>query len=69
MSDPEKLDIKVEFTGGLELLFGNKRDLEICMPSTNQAGSKSTVGDLIRVLLAEYIQDVRKELFVQDGAM
>ncbi|KAK9382672.1 ubiquitin-related modifier 1 [Kockiozyma suomiensis] len=55
--------LTVEFSGGLEILFGGERTLNITLrPSDKQASS--TIADLVKYLCDERMTDKRKELFV-----
>lgn len=63
------LSIKVEFTGGLEMLFDNITEHKLSIPSHNKSNSPFTVGDLITWLVENEMKDTRKELFVLDGAI
>ncbi|TGZ83142.1 ubiquitin related modifier 1 [Ascodesmis nigricans] len=66
--------IKVEFSGGLELLFANQRSVTLPLPlptttSTSTLATPPTVGDLVTYLVNTAMVDPRKELFVVDGAV
>ncbi|KAF2148189.1 ubiquitin related modifier 1 [Myriangium duriaei CBS 260.36] len=63
------IPIKVEFTGGLETLFSNRKNLTLDLPSTSAEGSPFTVGDLIRLLETEHVQQEKKDLFILDGTV
>ncbi|KAL1972480.1 hypothetical protein VTN31DRAFT_6894 [Thermomyces dupontii] len=63
----ETLPIVVEFTGGLEMLFGNKRRHDISIPAKLESGKKPTIAFLIQYLVDKVMEDPRKELFVLDG--
>ena len=47
--------------GGLELLFGNRTDLDLDF--------HGPVDDLIELLRKEHLQDMRENLFIQDGRL
>jgi len=64
----ESLAITVEFSGGLEMLFSNKRKHEIAMPIRNSNNSL-TVKDLVEYLCENIMQDPRKDLFVLDDSV
>lgn len=71
------LNITVEFTGGLEILFNNVAKHRVALPanlpppssSQSKSASPTTIGYLIKHLLENLLQDPRKELFVVDGAV
>ncbi|TIA91065.1 hypothetical protein E3P99_01217 [Wallemia hederae] len=54
-------NLKVEFGGGLEILFNDQRQLKITLSAD---GRNPNVRDLIKKLADEHIQE-RKELFVE----
>jgi len=59
----------VEFGGGAELLFENKRELQITLsenPPSSASGDKTkwTIRDLIQLLKDKYLRE-RPELFVE----
>jgi len=60
--------INVEFSGGLELLFGNQRKHAVKLPANDDAPEASTMKHLIQHLCDNMI-DQRKELFVIDGTV
>ncbi|CDO52980.1 similar to Saccharomyces cerevisiae YIL008W URM1 Ubiquitin-like protein involved in thiolation of cytoplasmic tRNAs [Geotrichum candidum] len=55
------MKVKVEFTGGLESLFNDQKELTLDIAE----GSK--ISDLLLVLKNEYMDKDREELFLQDG--
>ncbi|DAA79534.1 TPA_exp: hypothetical protein A8136_0307 [Trichophyton benhamiae CBS 112371] len=65
----ETLDITVEFTGGLEMLFSNKRVHKIALPSWDPSGSAANISFLVKYLIENVMKDPRKELFVVDDAV
>lgn len=80
----EHVPITVEFTyvtwkvparsslgcsGGLEMLFSNRRKHSISLPAVDENGEASTLAYLVRYLCKNILKDCRKELFVLDGSM
>ncbi|KAI6251452.1 Ubiquitin-related modifier 1 [Erysiphe necator] len=64
------LNIDVEFTGGLEMLFGDERTHKLSLPKyTDCTGGAMaiTVGWLIGYLSDHLMTDSRKEMFLLDG--
>ncbi|EEH16880.1 hypothetical protein PABG_06967 [Paracoccidioides brasiliensis Pb03] len=67
---PQPLNITVEFTGGLESLFSNKRKHTLSVPATTAVtGEPTTISSLVHHLVENVMQDQRRELFVLDGAI
>ncbi|KAK5113754.1 Ubiquitin- modifier 1 [Meristemomyces frigidus] len=66
---PDTIDLKVEFTGGLELLFSNQRKHRITMPSSNPKGRPANVAYLITWLCDNLMKDPRKDMFVLDDSV
>lgn len=54
----EDMKVKVDFSGGLDLLFGGKAELEVELPD-----DKSTIRHLVDLLASKYVTK-KKELFV-----
>ncbi|PGH13180.1 hypothetical protein AJ80_06426 [Polytolypa hystricis UAMH7299] len=63
------LDITVEFSGGLEILFSNKRKHKFSIPSKNGSGAATDISDLVRYLCDNVMEDERKELFLLDDSV
>ncbi|EER29030.1 hypothetical protein CPC735_037360 [Coccidioides posadasii C735 delta SOWgp] len=63
------LDITVEFTGGLEMLFSNQRKHKLSLPSLDVTGAPSNIAYLIKYLCQNLMKDERKELFVLDDSV
>ncbi|KAF7513601.1 Ubiquitin- modifier 1 [Endocarpon pusillum] len=63
------IDIVVEFTGGLEMLFNNKRKHKISIPTQDARGLPVNINLLVRYLCENVMNDSRKELFVVDGTI
>jgi ubiquitin related modifier 1 len=61
------IPIIVEFSGGLEILFSNKRRHDISIPASMDSGKGPNITYLLRHLVDNVIKDERKELFVLDG--
>ena len=56
-------------SGGLELLFSNKREHAVSLPSTDIKGDATNMASLIRYLCENLMSDRRMEMFVIDGAV
>ncbi|KAF5659195.1 ubiquitin-like modifier 1 [Fusarium heterosporum] len=75
-SSPE-LSIDVEFSsctnfvanssGGLEMLFSNKRQHTLVIPAADQDGQPANIAYLIEHLCQNVMDDSRKDLFVLDN--
>ncbi|GAB7334382.1 hypothetical protein MBLNU13_g06393t1 [Cladosporium sp. NU13] len=64
------IPIKVEFTGGLELLFSSQRSHKIALPSTDPATNQAVnVGFLIDWLCKNLMKDPRQDMFVLEGTV
>ncbi|RKF59450.1 Ubiquitin-related modifier 1 [Erysiphe neolycopersici] len=69
------INIDVEFTGGLEMLFRDERKHKLVLPrnkivNNNNGGDDETpitIGWLIEYLCENLMTDSRKEMFVLDG--
>ena len=70
-SSIETIPLKVEFTGGLELLFSNQRSHRIDIPSKVPSGDVTKPVDISYLL--HYLRDnllrERVELFMEGGTM
>jgi len=72
MSSPSTLDLKIEFGGGVELLFGNVRSHKVTVPATAPATASSSKSERTAdvTFLIQWLKDnllkERSELFV-DG--
>ncbi|ORY71733.1 uncharacterized protein BCR38DRAFT_18917 [Pseudomassariella vexata] len=62
-----KIELVVEFSGGLEMLFSDQRRHSLSMPATDQDGKPVTIASLIDHLCRHTMRDQRTELFVLDG--
>ncbi|KAH8689690.1 ubiquitin-related modifier 1 [Talaromyces proteolyticus] len=60
----EAISIAIEFTGGLEILFENKRKLQLSIPAKREDGTPTNISWLIHYLVEHEMRDKRKELFV-----
>lgn len=58
----EKLEINVELSGGLELLFENKKNIKVEMPQD------SNIADLILELKDNYLKE-NPELFCTENSV
>lgn len=56
-------------SGGLEMLFSNKRKHELSIPITEKSGSNPTIQHLVHYLCDTLMKDPRKELFVLDDSV
>lgn len=56
-------------SGGLEMLFSDKRKHEITIPVAQEDGSPSTAAFLIEWLCDNLMKDPRKEMFVLDNTV
>lgn len=63
------ISISVEFTGGLEMLFDNRKSHQLSLPATDDAGWPVTAGFLVRYLCDHVMTDQRREFFVIDDAV
>ncbi|CAG9771024.1 unnamed protein product [Ceutorhynchus assimilis] len=59
------MDIKVQFGGGAELLFDNKKHYDISLPSKEKPW---IIGDLL-FWLKEHLLKERPDLFLQDNSV
>ncbi|KAF9777665.1 Ubiquitin- modifier 1 [Fusarium sp. DS 682] len=62
-----KLNIHVEFSGGLEMLFSNQRQHALAIPAADQDGKPVDIAYLIDHLCQNVMDDSRKDLFVLDN--
>ncbi|KAJ5825493.1 ubiquitin related modifier 1 [Penicillium riverlandense] len=60
------ISIAVEFTGGLELLFSNKRKHNVTLPASLDDGTRPNIAYLLRYLVDNVMQDQRKEMFIME---
>ncbi|EPE34579.1 MoaD/ThiS [Glarea lozoyensis ATCC 20868] len=67
MSSENTIPILVEFTGGLEMLFGDERKHKLSIPSKDEQGNAVNIGWLVKYLCDKVMKDSRKEMFVLDG--
>ncbi|KAI1618046.1 ubiquitin-like modifier 1 [Exophiala viscosa] len=65
----ENLNLTVEFSGGLEMLFDNITKHSVSLSKDADSGNAATVGFLVRYICDHLMKDSRKELFVLDGAV
>ncbi|KAF2103086.1 ubiquitin-like modifier 1 [Rhizodiscina lignyota] len=63
------ITLKVEFTGGLEMLFSNIKEHKLSLPAKDEQDKATTVNYLVDYLCKKVMKDRRKELFVQDGTV
>ncbi|KAK3327702.1 hypothetical protein B0T19DRAFT_484760 [Cercophora scortea] len=60
------LDITVDFSGGLEMLFSDQKRHSLSIPAIDNHGQPSTIAFLIDYLCKNTMKDPRAELFVLD---
>ncbi|EGP89859.1 unnamed protein product [Zymoseptoria tritici ST99CH_1A5] len=65
----ENINIVVEFTGGLELLFSDQRQHKISLPAKDPKGEATSVAYLIKWLCDNLMKDPRKDMFVLDDTV
>ncbi|EPE04239.1 ubiquitin-related modifier 1 [Ophiostoma piceae UAMH 11346] len=69
------VSIVVEFSGGLEMLFANRKRIAVDLPAHDASGTASgtapgkaaTVGSLIEHLCKVEMSDARQDLFIVGG--
>ncbi|SPO00621.1 related to ubiquitin related modifier URM1 [Cephalotrichum gorgonifer] len=66
VGESKGLSIKVEFSGGLEMLFSDQREHNIKIPAVVEE-KPTTVAFLIEYLCKNVMKDTREELFILDG--
>ncbi|KAF2023381.1 ubiquitin related modifier 1 [Setomelanomma holmii] len=69
MSDDASVAITTEFSGGLEILFGNQKKYSLSVPANDEFGAPANVAFLVRYLCDKVMKDPRKELFVLDDTV
>ncbi|RSM05156.1 Ubiquitin-related modifier 1 [Fusarium ambrosium] len=67
MAEQSSLAITVEFSGGLEMLFSDKRHHSLSIPAVTQDRKPANIAYLIDYLCQNVMQDSRKDLFVLDN--
>ncbi|KAI8659525.1 hypothetical protein LRP88_06092 [Fusarium phalaenopsidis] len=67
MAEQSSLAITVEFSGGLEMLFSDKRHHSLSIPAVTQEGKPANIAYLIDHLCQNVMRDSRKDLFVLDN--
>ncbi|KAI7262900.1 hypothetical protein KC345_g9306 [Hortaea werneckii] len=65
----DTIDLQVEFTGGLEMLFSDQRKHRISLPSKTPEGTPSNVAFLIYWLCENLMKDPRRDMFVLEGSV
>ncbi|KAM3073505.1 Ubiquitin-related modifier 1 [Clarireedia jacksonii] len=66
MAADSTMQITVELTGGLEMLFSGQRSLKLTIPSNDSSEKPVTVGWLVKHLCEHHMQDSRREMFILD---
>ncbi|KAK5654843.1 hypothetical protein OQA88_6879 [Cercophora sp. LCS_1] len=61
------ISITVDFSGGLEMLFDNKRRHSLSIPANDKNAKPANIAFLIEYLCENAMKDPRAELFVLDG--
>jgi ubiquitin related modifier 1 len=56
-------------SGGLEMLFSNKRKLSLSIPVQDNAGAPVNVAFLVQHLCENVMKDPRKDMFVLNGTV
>ncbi|KAH7091953.1 ubiquitin-related modifier 1 [Paraphoma chrysanthemicola] len=69
MPENVSVPIRVEFSGGLEILFGNQKKYSLSVPARDESGAPANVAFLVRYLCENTMKDPRKELFVLDDTV
>ncbi|KAH3905060.1 ubiquitin-related modifier [Parastagonospora nodorum] len=69
MSNDGGVPITIEFSGGLEILFGNQKKYALSVPEKDESGAPANVAFLVRYLCDNVMKDTRKELFVLDDTV
>ena len=59
----------IQCSGGLELLFSNKRQHVVSLPSTDTNGQVANLAFLVQYLCDNLMKDRRREMFVLDGTV
>ncbi|KAK4114445.1 ubiquitin-like protein [Canariomyces notabilis] len=70
MSNQTEIDtipITVDFSGGLEMLFSNRRRHAVSLPAIDGAGKPANIAFLIDYLCKNLMKDPRTDLFVLDN--
>ncbi|KAJ4302244.1 Ubiquitin- modifier 1 [Collariella sp. IMI 366227] len=70
MSPPSEvatIPITVDFSGGLEMLFDNKRRHDLSLPAADNSGQPANIAFLIDHLCKNLMNDPRADLFVLDN--
>ncbi|KAL1589998.1 Ubiquitin-related modifier 1 [Cladosporium halotolerans] len=64
------IPVKIEFTGGLEILFSHQRSHKIALPSSDPSTNQpANVGFLIDWLCKNLMKDPREDMFVLEGTV
>ncbi|TRM66860.1 ubiquitin-like modifier 1 [Schizophyllum amplum] len=68
---PDTVTVDVEFSGGLELLFGNVRRHKVTLPAVKGDDASASPADVESLIdyLAKNLLKERVELFVEDGSV
>ncbi|KAF2821967.1 ubiquitin related modifier 1 [Ophiobolus disseminans] len=69
MSNEDDVPITIEFSGGLEILFGDQKKYSLLLPAKDESGAPANVAFLVRHLCDKVMKDPRKELFVLDDTV
>ena len=56
-------------SGGLELLFSNRRKHQVALPNIDENGQPAKLAFLVRYLCENLMVDRRKEMFVVEGTV
>lgn len=61
------LDVLTTISGGLEMLFSNKKRHSLSIPATKEDSKPANISFLVDFLVKNLMKDPRKELFVLDN--
>ncbi|KAI8105173.1 hypothetical protein M9435_000343 [Picochlorum sp. BPE23] len=62
------VNIKLEFSGGMELLFDNQRSIDVDIPMNAAIGSDMTVRDAM-IWMRDHLLRERPEMFMKDDTI
>ena len=67
MAEAAKINVTVQFSGGLEMYFNNQKELAVGVGAPAGSG-QATIRDLIETLRTGHMSD-KEEMFVQNGTV
>ncbi|KAF1808282.1 ubiquitin-related modifier 1 [Eremomyces bilateralis CBS 781.70] len=62
----DNVHLTVEFSGGLEMLFSNRRKHSVSLPKISPKGTPVTIDFLVKYLCDHLMKDSRKDLFIME---